>query len=41
VFHDINGARVAGLAEAVLVDPYLLGPTDVTRVASVTELAPL
>jgi putative hydrolase of the HAD superfamily len=41
VFHDINGARVAGLAEAVLVDPYLLGPTDVTRVASVAELAPL
>jgi HAD superfamily hydrolase (TIGR01662 family) len=39
VFHDIHGARAAGLADAILVDPYSLGPSDVTRVATVAELA--
>jgi putative hydrolase of the HAD superfamily len=38
VFHDVNGARAAGLARAILVDPYELGPRDVIRVGSVTEL---
>jgi putative hydrolase of the HAD superfamily len=38
VFHDVNGARAAGLAGAILVDPYGLGPGDVTRVGSVAEL---
>jgi hypothetical protein len=38
VFHDVNGARAAGLARAILVDPYQLGPSDVTRVGSVAEL---
>jgi putative hydrolase of the HAD superfamily len=38
VFHDVNGARAAGLADAILVDPYGLGPSDVTRVGSVAEL---
>jgi putative hydrolase of the HAD superfamily len=41
VFHDIQGARAAGLAESILVDPYSLGPSDVTRVTSVTELVAL
>jgi putative hydrolase of the HAD superfamily len=39
VFHDVNGARAAGLADAILVDPYSLGPSDVTRVTSVAEFA--
>jgi putative hydrolase of the HAD superfamily len=38
VFHDVNGARATGLAGAVLVDPYSLGPEEVTRVASVADL---
>lgn len=39
VFHDVNGARAAGLAGAILVDPYELGPSDITRVSSVAELS--
>jgi putative hydrolase of the HAD superfamily len=38
VFHDVRGARAAGLAAAILVDPYALGPSDVTRVPSVAEV---
>jgi putative hydrolase of the HAD superfamily len=38
VFHDVRGARAAGLAEAILVDPYELGPPDVTRVTTVADL---
>jgi putative hydrolase of the HAD superfamily len=38
VFHDVRGARGAGLADAVLVDPYSLGPTDITRVATIADL---
>jgi putative hydrolase of the HAD superfamily len=38
LFHDVNGAKAAGLARAILVDPYSLGPGDVDRVASVAEL---
>ena len=38
VFHDINGAGAAGLARAWLVDPYGLGPADVSRITSVAEL---
>jgi putative hydrolase of the HAD superfamily len=38
VFHDVRGARAAGLVHAVLVDPYSLGPTDVIRVASVADI---
>jgi putative hydrolase of the HAD superfamily len=38
VFHDVNGARAAGLAGAVLVDPYSLGPEKITRVATVADL---
>ncbi len=38
VFHDVNGARAAGLSRALLVDPYALGPPNVESVASVTEL---
>jgi putative hydrolase of the HAD superfamily len=38
VFHDINGARSASIAKAVLVDPFELGPADVVRVRSVAEL---
>ena len=37
-FHDIGGARAAGLAEAVLVDPLGLAPEDQLRVDSVAEL---
>jgi len=39
VFHDVNGALAASMARAVLVDPYGLGPVDVVKVGSVTELA--
>lgn len=39
VFHDVNGALAASMTKAVLVDPYGLGPDDVTRVSSVAELA--
>jgi HAD superfamily hydrolase (TIGR01509 family) len=39
VFHDVNGARGAGLARAVLVDPYGFGPADVSTIGSVAELA--
>jgi putative hydrolase of the HAD superfamily len=38
VFHDVNGALGASMAAAVLVDPYTLGPDDVVKVRSVTEL---
>lgn len=38
VFHDVRGARAAGMAAAILIDPYSLGPSDVIRVASVAEL---
>ena len=38
VFHDVNGARGAGLSRALLVDPYGLGPTDVSTIGSVAEL---
>lgn len=38
VFHDVEGARAARLARAVLVDPYQLGPDHVIRVSSVAEL---
>ncbi len=38
VFHDVNGARAAGLSRALLVDPYGLGPGDVSTIGSVTEL---
>jgi putative hydrolase of the HAD superfamily len=38
VFHDVNGALAASMAAAVLVDPYALGPDDVVKVRSVTEL---
>jgi putative hydrolase of the HAD superfamily len=41
VFHDVHGARAAGLARGILVDPYSLGPADVTRVATVAELPTL
>ena len=39
VFHDVNGARAAGLSRALLVDPYGLGPTNVSTIGSVAELA--
>lgn len=39
--HDLAGARAAGLAAAVLVDPLDLGPTEVTRISSVAELPSL
>jgi putative hydrolase of the HAD superfamily len=39
VFHDVNGARGAGLARVLLVDPYGLGPADVSTIGSVAELA--
>ena len=39
VFHDVNGALAASMAKAVLVDPYALGPEDVVKVRSVTQLA--
>jgi putative hydrolase of the HAD superfamily len=38
VFHDVNGARAAGLSRAFLVDPYGLGPANVSAIRSVTEL---
>ncbi len=38
VFHDVNGARAAGLSRAWLIDPYGLGPPDVSKVGSVAEL---
>lgn len=38
VFHDVNGAMAASMARAVLVDPYDLGPEEVSRVGSVTDL---
>jgi HAD superfamily hydrolase (TIGR01509 family) len=39
VFHDVNGARAAGLSAALLVDPYGLGPGNVSTIGSVAELA--
>ncbi len=38
---DVGGARAAGLAEVVLVDPYGLAPPHEPRVASVAELPEL
>jgi putative hydrolase of the HAD superfamily len=38
VFHDVRGAEAAGLARAVLVDPYRLGPAKVSRVESIAQL---
>jgi putative hydrolase of the HAD superfamily len=38
VFHDIQGARAAGLSQAILIDPYGLGPPHVSTVGSVAEL---
>ena len=38
VFHDVNGARAAGLSRALLVDPYGLGPGDISTIGSVAEL---
>jgi putative hydrolase of the HAD superfamily len=38
VFHDVNGALAASMREAVLIDPYGLGPDDVRTVASVADL---
>ena len=40
-YHDIGGARAAGLAAAVLVDPLALGPPDQLSVRSITELPDL
>ena len=37
VFHDVNGARAAGLSRALLVDPYGLGPAGVSTIGSVAE----
>ena len=39
VFHDVNGAKAAGLSRALLVDPYGLGPGNVSTIGSVAELA--
>ena len=39
VFHDVNGAQAAGLSRALLVDPYGLGPANVSSIGSVAELA--
>jgi putative hydrolase of the HAD superfamily len=39
VFHDVNGARAAGLSRALLVDPYGLGPAKISTIRSVAELA--
>ena len=38
VFHDVNGARAAGLSRALLVDPYGLGPGNISTIGSVAEL---
>lgn len=38
VFHDVHGAKSAGLSRAILVDPYRLGPSGVSTVGSVNEL---
>lgn len=38
VFHDVNGARAAGFSRVFLVDPYGLGPSDISKVGSVAEL---
>jgi HAD superfamily hydrolase (TIGR01509 family) len=39
VFHDVKGALAASMANAVLVDPYALGPEDVVKVRSISQLA--
>jgi putative hydrolase of the HAD superfamily len=41
LYHDIGGARSAGLEEAVLIDPLALGPRDQLSVRSVAELPDL
>lgn len=38
VFHDLNGAKAAAIARAVLVDPYDLGPRGAHRVVSIAGL---
>jgi putative hydrolase of the HAD superfamily len=40
VYHDLGGARAAGLARALLVDPLGLHPGAADRVGSVADLAP-
>lgn len=39
--HDLGGARSAGLARAILVDPLGLGPVEASRISSVAELPDL
>ena len=41
LYHDIGGARAAGLAAAVLVDPLALGQPDQPTVRSIAELPDL
>ena len=40
-YHDIGGARAAGLAAAVLIDPLALGAPDQLSVRSIAELSDL
>ncbi len=40
-YHDIGGARAAGLAGAVLIDPLGLGPPDQRSVRRIAELSRL
>ena len=40
-YHDIGGAKAAGLAAAVLIDPLSLGPSDQRSVMSIAELPEL
>lgn len=40
-YHDIGGARSAGLAGTVLIDPLALGPPDQRSVRSIAELPDL
>ena len=40
-YHDIGGARAAGLAAAVLIDPLALGAPDQLSVRSIAELPDL
>lgn len=37
-YHDVGGARAAGLAAAVLIDPLALGPDNQLYVRSIVEL---
>jgi HAD superfamily hydrolase (TIGR01509 family) len=41
LFHDIGGAKAAGLAAGVLIDPFELAPEYEPRLRSVTELPAL